>query len=519
MAGEPPPREAQKDDPRAALPQRSEHVDHRQFFNAEDFADVRDDVKQIAHRLTQKCLDCHPDAAESVMATSHWHWRGEAMSVPGKEEKVRVGKANLINNFCISVQSNWPRCTSCHIGYGWEDANFNFEDEKNIDCLVCHESTGTYVKPSGDSGYPEEPKKPEGDHPNYKVDYMLNFAKSVNFPSRDNCGTCHFAGGGGDAVKHGDLNGFMYNPSENIDIHMGRHNLNCVDCHRTENHEIKGRSMGVSFDPKNLVRCTDCHSEQPHQQDRLNAHTHTVACQTCHIPTFAKGAATKMWWDWSEAGMTQEAAMKKFGLTDPHDYNPIKGVFKYASDVEPEYYWYNGHANRHITGDKIDDPTKLLSINYPLGDVRDPNARIFPFKVHRGKQPYDTYYKHLLVPKTYGEDGFWGMTEVQKHDIQTRWHISFKNGAAEHGLKYRGSETDQHTFGWLETEMFWPQTHMVASADEALQCNDCHTENGQAGRLDWKALGYEGDPARQGGRLQMNLIDQYEGWTREEWRR
>ncbi|WP_227842163.1 hypothetical protein [Vreelandella zhuhanensis] len=33
---------------------------------------------------------------------------------------------------------------------------------------------------------------------------------------------------------------------------------------------------------------------------RLNEHTRALACQTCHIPTFARGGVpTKMGWDWS----------------------------------------------------------------------------------------------------------------------------------------------------------------------------------------------------------------------------
>jgi len=51
-----------------------------------------------------------------------------------------------INNFCINLNGNWPRCTSCHIGYGWEDANFDFNDMSKIDRLVCHDTTGKYKK-------------------------------------------------------------------------------------------------------------------------------------------------------------------------------------------------------------------------------------------------------------------------------------------------------------------------------------------------------------------------------------
>ena len=39
---------------------------------------------------------------------------------------------------------------------------------------------------------------------------------------------------------------------------------------------------------------------------------------------------------------------------------------------------------------------------------------------------------------------------------------------------------------------------MVQPKEQALQCEACHGENG---RLDWKALGYPGDPMEWGGRF------------------
>jgi hypothetical protein len=42
----------------------------------------------------------------------------------------------------------------CHIGYGWEDKSFDFNDPRNIDCLVCHDKTDTYKKIKGGAGWP-----------------------------------------------------------------------------------------------------------------------------------------------------------------------------------------------------------------------------------------------------------------------------------------------------------------------------------------------------------------------------
>ncbi len=40
-------------------------------------------------------------------------------------------------------------------------------------------------------------------------------------PERQNCGACHFNGGGGDGVKHGDLDTSLTKPNKALDVHMG----------------------------------------------------------------------------------------------------------------------------------------------------------------------------------------------------------------------------------------------------------------------------------------------------------
>ena len=58
---------------------------------------------------------------------------------------------------------------------------------------------------------------------------------SVRATTRENCGKCHFDGGGGNGVKHGDLDESLYFPQRTLDVHMGgKHNLQCSDCHVTQ---------------------------------------------------------------------------------------------------------------------------------------------------------------------------------------------------------------------------------------------------------------------------------------------
>lgn len=450
------------DDPRAAMPDPGAPVDHATFFEAHG------DGFASGPEVTAACLKCHADAARDFMATAHWTWAGDHVERPGSDAPIAIGKKNLINNFCISIESNWPRCTSCHAGYGWRDASFDFTDPTAIDCLVCHDTSGLYQKASSGAGLPAE-----------GVD-LLAAAKSAGRPTRANCGSCHFAGGGGDAVKHGDLDGTMAFPTAAIDVHMGRHDVQCVDCHRTRSHEIPGRSMAVSVSNTGRVACTDCHREAPHASERLNAHVQSVACQSCHIPQMAVRAATKMEWDWSQAGEDRPDA-------DPHEYDKKKGAFVYAQGVTPEYGWYDGTSERYLKGDRI-DPAAVTVLNPPHGSVTDSRARIWPFKIHRGRQIYDAEHLYFLVPQTFGEGGYW-----QTFD----WDRAARQGSAASGLAYSGR------YDFAATEMLWPLSHMVAPKEQALQCADCH---GEGGRMDWPALGYEGDPAVRGGRAQTGLL-------------
>jgi hypothetical protein len=150
----------------------------------------------------------------------------------------------------------------------------------------------------------------------------------------------------------------------------------------------------------------------------------------------------------------------------------------------PEYAWFNGQADRYILGDVI-DPSVPTVLNMPKGEITDPEAKIWPFKIHRARQIYDPIYSILLQPKTVGEGGYW--TEFD-------WDLAARLGSEAAGIAYSGQ------YDFTETEMYWTLTHLVAPKEEALQCTDCHREDS---RMDWEALGYYGDPIRWGGRSQI----------------
>ena len=79
-----------------------------------------------AHEVTEACLSCHTKRDEEIMATSHWNWERSEM-LEGKGA-VPVGKKNILNNFCIGVAGSEASCMRCHIGYGWKDQSFDFDE-------------------------------------------------------------------------------------------------------------------------------------------------------------------------------------------------------------------------------------------------------------------------------------------------------------------------------------------------------------------------------------------------------
>ncbi len=438
-------------------------VDHSKFkILQQDFKNPQD--------VTKACLSCHNLTDHDIMNSSHWKWARANVSKNG--DTLWYGKKNLINNFCIGLTSNEPRCTSCHIGYGWKDKNFDFTKKENIDCIVCHDQTGTYKKFPTKAGYPVKEKtifnKKVFLPPNYNL-----IAQHVGSPKRENCGACHYFGGGGNNVKHGDLSKELTHTTTDVDVHMGTDgaNMSCVECHKTEHHKISGQLYSVSSENKDRVSCTQCHTNAPHKEHQLNLHSNKVACQTCHIPEYAKVNPTKMYWDWSKAGKHNPdgSIMVKKDSLGYMVYHTLKGAFKWEKHVKPEYVWFNGKAKHYTLGEKI-DTSKIVKLNTLLGSYEDPNAKIIPVKIHRGKQIYDTENEILINPHLFGKDStsYWKNFD---------WNKAASVGMKSVNLPYSGK------YGFISTEMYWPLNHMVSKSDKALSCTECHSHNGRLKNL------------------------------------
>jgi octaheme c-type cytochrome (tetrathionate reductase family) len=423
----------------------------------------------------------------------------------------------------VSIISNEARCTSCHAGYGWKDDTFDFTNMTNIDCLVCHDTTGSYKKTPTGAGMPDS-----------DVDLVL-VAENVGATSRKTCGECHFNGGGGEAVKHADLSRQLLEPDRNCDIHMGGYDFQCTECHQTRNHKIAGRSSSVAV-VEGALSCEDCHTDAPHTgaellDHHLNKHADTIACATCHAPVYAKCKPTKVYWDWSKAGDTGREVLKdKYGMPD---YHWKKGEFVWKESAKPVYTWNSGYMKRVLLGDTLDLSQDTITISEPVGSINDPNSKISPFKIMTGVQPVDSENKYFIVPHLYPRDSE-DTTAYWKH---RDWQKAFNDGMKAAHLPYSGQ------YEWVETQMYWGVKHEIMPAEMALSCvqcheslkgeqtcNRCHQDSrdvdfkaiahkgtdfsymaergrdvsdlvGTTDYIDFKALGYDGDPIIYGGRF------------------
>lgn len=235
--------------------------------------------------------------------------------------------------------------------------------------------------------------------------------------------------------------------------------------------DTEGRRLRGKVSKGNSATCVACHSDRPHplKEARLNDHARKVACQTCHIPTIARGGvATKMVWDWSTSGKMDEFGkpMVKKDEKGHVIYDSKKGDFVLGENVEPEYQRFNGKVRFTLITDKVDKSASVTPINRFDGSPDDGKSLIWPVKVFRGKQPFDPVNNTLVKPHTAGQDttAYW---------TNFGWDKAITVGMASAKAPYSGK------YDFIETEMRWPITHMVAPKDKALACIECHRADGR----------------------------------------
>jgi len=453
-----------------APPCTADTFSHEDHFTANPY---------VGPNMNIACVGCHAKEVQDLLQTGHWNWSGVAANVAGVTTETH-GKIDFINNFCIAIPTNEGRCTQCHVGNTWADSTFDFTDPSHVDCLVCHDTTGTYSKAPTTAGMPTP-----------GLDWQV-IGAGIGMPRRNNCGQCHYKAGGDDNVKHGDLAVNLNNTTREYDVHMGTDggDMTCAACHVADDAHGIGGLPYHSVDEGNLKTCTTCHTATPHTAGGgaatiVAAHP-TLACQVCHIPAIARFRTTKVEWYWEEAG---DLGRTPVDVGDGRfDYDKMKGEFVWASDVRPVLRRHDGTWNRMIIGVN-DTYTGTPSAEDPvvLGEpaaAKTPGtagAMIYPFKKMVGNQVADTVNLRVMVPHLFSTKGgpnpYWGTYD---------WNLALQDAATKLGITYNG------TFGFVDTVMYLSVNHEIAPKEMALGsggCFDCHGESGGESIIDWSGRG------------------------------
>ena len=423
----------------------------------------------VAWEGTSTCLQCHETEAQEVFGSTHYQWLGETPYMqdgPEIQGKLDIG----VNSYCINITGNWNGCGSCHVGLGDRPSlQLSNAQLENIDCLICHQESYQRVKIDGRF-------VPDTDNMTISI---LEAAQTVHIPTRVTCLKCHAKGGGGDNYKRGDLAiAHGTTTDRNFDVHMASSgaNLDCQACHTTEQHLMAGR--GTDLRPTDLdvtMSCTDCHEDKGlisgHGQSAIGRHVMRVACQSCHISTYARNANDTL-------ASEQTEVHRDWRLPHTKASGAIHPTPTLAGDLIPQYAWWDGTSTSYLLYEDalIDQATGAIATSRPVGEATGANSKLYPFKYKTATQPLVQNYNQLIALDT---------------------SVYFSTGDADAAIR-AGLEnmnfSPEEPYEWVQTDTLQLITHEVTPVSAALTCTDCHTNTT---RMDLTGnLGYQLKDAR-----------------------
>ncbi len=394
------------------------------------------------------CLECHDNEAHDVFGSTHYQWKGIAPDMVNQPYLLQGKHAGAVNTYCGNITGNWNGCSACHVGLGAEpSADATQAQMENIDCLVCHQVAYKRKKENGVM---------VPDTAQMAID-MDTAVRTVHKPTRANCVQCHAKAGGGDAVKRGDLALASADTADtHYDVHLSRNgaDLACQDCHVPQNHRFPGK--GSDLRPTDLdvvLECgnSGCHGAAPHDSGDLNRHTAKVACQTCHIPVYAKNANDSTATEATEINRSWQAGTE-------HAAPPYHPVLTKANDLVPEYKHWKRRRDNYLLGDVIhpNPQTGTYQTSVPQGAVNDADSKLYPFKYKTSDYPLRTASNQLIAL-----------------DTSVFFATADADAAAISGLENMGFDPNDE-YDWVTTDTYQLLNHQVSPTDAALSCNNCH---------------------------------------------
>lgn len=431
------------------------------------------------------CVACHPTHAEDVFRSVHYQWSGPTPNVPNIVGNAGKGELGF-NTYCgTPTTSRGFTCESCHIANGGQPSPVLSAGQlNNIDCLMCHQDQYkrkaaapfemvTFTDYQGADHTWSLPIEDENGGFQYEPDEakmaisIVEAARTVHLPTRASCLRCHAYAAGTDCGKRGDLSSVTVDPPATVDVHMSsqRGNRSCQACHEFERHRVLGRGLDLRpNDRPEPLDCTKCHGSSPHGSSRPNKHTARVACQTCHIPTYAKTVSTEIRRDWTvpvwSAGL--------LGGQGGYKGEEIRG-----SNLIPTYAWFDGSSEVCVLGQAPPlNGNGEYELARPRGSVSSAGARIHPMKEHWSNSARHDATGQMIPHSTF------------KYFVTGDFNQAVADGMAAAGMTGTWTLVDVHTFQTIN--------HGVEDASSALACGQCHASlSGGPVRMDLQGrLGY-----------------------------
>jgi hypothetical protein len=447
------------------------------------------------------CLSCHRTQSAAMYQGVHYQWMASGAKMttgPASQGKMdSLDGASALNAYCINILGGWKACGACHAGTGAKPvatATPTDAQLSSIDCLMCHKN-GTIATP-----YARTRNATTGlFEPNTGID-MNNVVRTIIKPVRSTCLGCHAKAGGGDAVKRGDIALASGTTADSLyDVHMAtsRGNLSCQSCHTFTNHKVSGRGSDLRpQDSTTGVACssTACHPAKNsltsgHTTVDTDHHVGRVACQTCHLPMYAKNANDTAATEATETNRTWEASEWNATLLR---YEPLPTK---ANDLTPKYAFWNGTSwGSNLTDTAVIDPaTGFYKISRPVGAINDAaGTKLYPFKYKTAQQPLDTTTGKLLGLSTasFFADGVYAT-------------------AVTTGLANMGRAGD--AWQTVTTDEYQVLNHQIPTATgNVLACADCH---GNTTRINLPAMGYALKAAESVVCIQCHTQRLNKGWA------
>ena len=443
----------------------------------------------------ETCVACHQAEAEAMHGSVHYQQSGptpNVLNIPDVAGERGSGDIGM-NTYCgAHVTSRRATCGNCHVGNGqFPSSEMSQAQLENIDCLMCHQDAYKRtaappfedlpaVGPEGQAITVEAPVESATgfyympDEANMPIS-ILEAARTVHMPTPTSCLRCHAGAGGADGAKRGDISSVLIDPAPAIDVHMAltEGNLGCVDCHSAGGHRMRGRGLDLRpNDVAERLTCAGCHGERPHDDynptngKKKDTHALKVACQSCHIPTYAKGVSTEIDRDWTQSHYSASACNGQGGWK-PEEIH--------ASDLIPSYGFWDGRSRVYVLGESPAlNGDGEYAFGTPEGGVDSLASRLHPLKEHRGNAARHDQTGRM-IPHSTG-------TFFRSGDFD----LAVRDGMAQVGLTGDYTLVPVHTFQSIN--------HGVAPEDDVLKCGDCHMDpefSGGPPRIDLAAdLGY-----------------------------